>query len=55
MQNGKTEVGCEFIRFDRKPEGVQMVRRMVKFFHSEIFAKKFAVCPIFQAKEKGYL
>ncbi len=32
MQNGKTEVGCEFIRFDHKPEGVPGVRRMMKGF-----------------------
>ena len=36
MQNGKTEVGRGFIRSDRKPEGVQMVRRTVKFSKNRI-------------------
>ena len=48
MQNGKTEVGREFIRSDRKPEGVQMVRRMVKFFHNEFDAINSWSAPFFK-------
>ena len=53
MQNEKTEVGCEFIRFDRKPEGVQMVRRMVKFFHNEFDAINSWSAPFFKQNKKA--
>ena len=52
MQNGKTEVGCGFIRPNRKPEGVQMVRRMVKFFHNEFDAINSWSAPFFKQKKK---